>query len=500
MKTQTLRSLAFGGALALFSVVPVRAQQTPFFDKYVALGDSLTAGVESGCVVQRNQVNSFPAVLARVFGIDDFEQPLVQEIALTNPLVGVPCLGATFIPPSTISVGPVSQMGSPLNLFLQRPYDNLGMPGANVADLTQLRHGNPDGTTAEKSAALVLRNVPGSPFDGTNAVEQAGVLLAPVPNNIVTLWIGNNDVLGAATSGIVVDGVTVTTLADFTDSYAAILDAIDPVTSTMARANLPDVTAIPFTTTIPPVLVDPATRQPVIIGGQPVPLLGQGDDAFPCVPVAPDQGCPLPTGTLVTLPASSLLAQGIGIPVAAGGTGLPLPHGHIDATGAHAGVTLYPDEVAFLQQRVVEYNQVIASFDPIIVVDIYAIFNDIRARGFHIGGLTLTTTFVTGGIFSYDGVHPSTIGYTVIADEFIKALNLSGGAAIPRPDFSEVLFTPNVPAPTGSVRGGGPWGYNFELWRQVLTQTMPNMAVSLPSLAPERPTGNRGTRTVGPRD
>jgi hypothetical protein len=202
----------------------------------------------------------------------------------------------------------------------------------------------------------------------------------------------------------------------------------------------------------------------------------------------------------VTLPASALLAQRIGIPTAAGGTGLPLPHGHIDGSGAHAGVTLYPDEVALLQQRVVDFNEAIASFPPVIIVDIYGIFNDIRAHGYHVGGLTLTSTFVTGGIFSYDGVHPSTIGYTLITDEFVKALNAGGGVQIERPDFTSALFTPNVPAPSGSVRGGGPWGYNFDLWRQVLSQTMPQMTVQLPSASSERESGGRGTRALGPRD
>ncbi len=258
MKTKTLRSLALGGALALLAAAPAGAQE-PFFQQYVALGDSLTAGVESNCLVQRNQLNSFPAVLAQSFGMTNFQQPLVQEIALTSPLVGSPCLGAVFVPPSTISVAPVSQMGSPLNLLLPVPYNNLGIPGARVADLTELTHGDQHGTYIEQSAALVLRNVTGSPLDGTSAVQQANILLAPAPNNMVTLWIGNNDVLGAATSGIVVDGVTVTSLADFTSSYQAILDAIDPATAAMALANIPDVTAIPFTTTIPPVLVDPAT-------------------------------------------------------------------------------------------------------------------------------------------------------------------------------------------------------------------------------------------------
>ena len=314
MTQNIFRFVALGFALTLLSLADASAQI-----KYVALGDSLTAGWQSGCLVQRNQVNSYPAVLARQFGVTDFEQPLVQETALTDPM-GTACLGAIFIPPATISVGPVSQMGLPLNLLLPRPYDNLGLPGAEVKDLIHLTHGDPDGTDLEKISALVLRNVTGSPFDGTNAVQQADALIAGAlgDTTIVSLWIGNNNVLGASTSGIVVDGVTLTSAGGFRGpGYPDILAALLPA-DTFVAANIPDVTSIPFSTTIPPILVNPSTRQPVIINGSTVPLLGQGDSAYPCTPVPPDHGCGLPPGSLVNLPASALLGQGIGIPVAAG--------------------------------------------------------------------------------------------------------------------------------------------------------------------------------------
>jgi lysophospholipase L1-like esterase len=496
MKRTTFIALA--ATLALLAAGPAAAQ----FDKYVALGDSLTAGYQSNCLVQRNQVNSFPAVIARSLSITDFQQPLVQEIGLTSPLVGNPCLGATFIPPSTVTVVPVSQMGPPLNATLPRPYDNLGMPGANVADLTELTHGDPNGTSIQRIAALVLRNVTGSPFDGLSAVDEANILFASSGGSqLLTLWIGNNDVLGAATSGIVVDGVTLTPVDVFTAAYDAIVAAIPP-TVTIARANIPDVTAIPFTTTIPPVLVDPTTRQPVIIGGQMVPLLGQGDDAFPCTPVPPDQGCALPPGTLVTLPASSLLAQGIGIPVAAGGTGLPLPHGHVATDPTFLlvpGVTLYPDEVALLQDRVNAYNDVIAGADDGPLVDIHGFFEGIVEHGYEIGGITLTPSFLTGGIFSYDGVHPTSAGYAIVADQFIQAINEQAGTDIPRPDVAGILFQPNVPAPAGAVADGGMWGYSSRTW----TDAMALFGISaqattarVPRLAAPRPV-EHPTRTVG---
>jgi len=468
MKTRTLRSIVLASALALLAAGPAQAQ----FDKYVALGDSLSAGVESNCLVQRNQVNSFPAVLAGSLGIDGFEQPLVQELPLTNPLVGSPCLGPSFVPPASITVVPVSQTGAPLNAVLPRPYDNLGIPFAHASDLTQLKHSDPTGSDVERSAALVLRNITGSPFDGLSAVDEANILFASsTGSKLVTLWIGNNDVLGAATSGVVVDGVTVTPVDVFTSAYQAIVAAI-PADVLIARANIPDVTGIPFTKTIPPVLVDPTTRQPVIVNGAPVPLLGPGDAAYPCTPVPPDHGCALPAGTLVTLPASSLLAQGLGVPTAAGGTGLPLPHGQfVPPSTVVPGVLLYPDEVALLQSRTDAYNEVIAGADDGPLVDIHGFFEGVVANGYSIGGITLTSAFLTGGVFSYDGVHPSSAGYSIIADQFISAINAQAGTDIPRPDLAGILFEPNVPVTGGADVNAGPWGYDFSMWRGALSDS-----------------------------
>jgi hypothetical protein len=488
MKMRIVRSASLVLGLALLAL-PASAQK---FDQYVALGDSLTAGFESGCLVQRNQVNSFPAVIARATLVPDFEQPLVMEVPVQNP-PGTVCLGPVFIPPATLTVGPVSQMGPPLNTQLPRPYNNLGIPGIQVQEVMTLTHGDPNGTSLEQTSALVLRNVTGSPFDGTNAVQQADALIAPASTGttLATVWYGNNNTLGASTSGIIVDGITLISQADFQASYQAILANLLPTTR-LVLVNIPDVTAIPFSTTIPPVLVDPTTREPVVINGSLVPLLGPGDSAYPCTPVPPDQGCGLPPGTLVNLPASSLLAQGVGIPVAAGGTGLPLPLGFIDGQGVpHPGVLIYPDQHDLLHQRTVEYNEVIsaaAASAGATLVDAYAILGRVAVEGYEVGGIHLTASFLTGGIFSYDGVHPSSIGYTIVADETIKALNAQGTTVYAEPNFSDVLFTPNVPA-TGASGGvvAGPWGFTYDMWRGVLESVSSKAsAMVLPSV-PARP-------------
>ena len=148
MNKNIFRRVSLAAAVALIAALPsiARAQQ---FAQYVALGDSLTAGWQSGCLVQRNQLTNYPSQLASILFSGDFELPLVQEVALSDS--GAPqCRGAAFVPPASLTVVPMSEMDGPLNALLPRPYNDLAIPGADVADLTTMTHGDPNGTTFEK--------------------------------------------------------------------------------------------------------------------------------------------------------------------------------------------------------------------------------------------------------------------------------------------------------------------------------------------------------------
>ena len=479
-----LRSLGPAAAILALAAAPLSAQ----FTHYVALGDSLTAGVEGGCLVQRNQLASFPAVIANALNQTDFQQPLVQELGLTNPLVGAPCLGAV-LSGSSITVGPISQMGGPLNALLARPYNNLGIPGANVGDLVTLTHGNPNGgSTAVRFSALVLRNVPGSPFDGVNAVTEAN-LLGP---DLITLWAGSNDILGAATDGAV-------SARRHRDSAGRLRRELRVGAREHRGARTDDRRGQRSGRDRDPVHDDGAGAS--CVPGRPVAVLGPGNAAYPCEPVAPNHGCPVPDGTLVTLPASALLAQGIGVPVELGGTGQPLPDGQfVPPATVVPGVLLYPDEVAGIEEFVADYNAIIAAQIAGVggaVVDINAIFDEISAHGYHLGGINLSTAFLSGGIFSADGVHPSSIGYTIIANAFIQTMNFELGLEIPTPDFSHVLFTPNVPPSGAGVRGGGEWHYSLGMWRDLLERTgaARRFSIEMPVASAPRP-GRGGPRRV----
>ena len=367
-------------AVAVLAAAPAGAQTN--FTTYVALGDSLTAGMSNGALVETHQRRSYPALLAAQAGVSAFEQPLISEPGIPTELALV-----TLIPP--VVSAKATKQGAPLRLDLARPYNNLGVPASNVSDLlTRVTDGG-------GFHDLILRG------RGTALVQ--GLSLKPT---MVTLWIGSYDLLGAVVNGRAIEGVTLTPLASFKAAFQSVVDAIKASGASAVAANLPDVTTIPFANTIQPIVVSPTTGAPVRVNGQTVALLG------------PDG--PLPANSLITLAAAPLLLKGDGIPAALGGTGRALPD----------EVILDLGEVAAIRERVGQYNQVIAEICQgagFPVLDIHAFFADVAAQGYMVGGITLTNAFLSGGLFGYDGVHPTDLGYALIANEWIRLINSRGG-------------------------------------------------------------------------
>jgi lysophospholipase L1-like esterase len=390
-------------AAAFLGAAAVRADAQTNFTTYVSVGDSLAAGFESGSLVETHQNRSAPALIARQAGVQGFQQPLVSEPGIPPELTLVSLVPVPVIAPKAATAG------APKNLALARPYNNLAVPGATTVDaLTRT-------TDAGGLHDLILRGL------GTQ-VQQA-VALRPTA---ITLWIGNNDVLGAALRGRAIDGVTLTPTAVFRATYGQIVAALKTTSAFIVAANLPDVTTIPFVTTIRPYVVNPSTGAPVLVGGARVPLIGPSGS--------------LPSTALVTLAASTLLAQGIGIPTALGGTGAPLPD----------EVVLDPSEIAIIQDHVAANNQAIREIcgaANIPVLDVNALLRELATTGRHVGGITLNSAFLVGGVFSYDGIHPNDVGYALVANEFIRVINANGGS-LPPVDLGAVLGV------TGASAGG----------------------------------------------
>lgn len=362
------------------------------FTNYVAVGNSLTAGVQSGGLVDKFQNVSYPALIAEAARIAAFEMPLVSEPG-SPPLLEL----QQILPTPVIAPLPGPQ-GTPTNLAFPGIYNNLGIPRAKLHDLRVTR---PDPLDAY---GLVLRDT----LFGPTAIDQAVNAVA----SFLTAWMGANDILGSATSGT---DLLLTDAAFFEGEYRTAIDALNAASGAMVAANLPDITAIPFFTTIPWFVVDPVTRLPVLDpGSNVIPLIGPGP-------------APLSPGTLVTLLASDSLAIGVGIPAALpGGTDRPLPDFMI----------LNPTELANIQDRMTSFNTIIDSICTnrgVPVVDFFTFFNGIQANGVMLHGDKFTVDFISGGLFSLDGVHPSSLGYFIVAREFIKTINASFGASLPEP-------------------------------------------------------------------
>lgn len=409
-------------ALALLAVgasVPAQAQDTGSadFTRFVAVGDSLGAGFLSGGLVRGAQEDSVPALVARQATGQTIEQPLVSE-------PGIPAL-LRLVSLAPLQIVTLPGNGEPLNLGLPRPYDNLSVPGYRVGDALRTFTGNP-------VIDLILR--------GQGTQLQQALALQPT---FALVWLGNNDVLAAATSGRVIEGVTLTPVGQFRADYTTVVSALQGAGADLVLANLPDVTSIPFVTTIPPVVVNPATGEPVLgPGGQPIPLIG------PNGPLGPNDK--------VLLPASAALAQGIGVPAAVGGTGQPLPDSLVLSAG----------EVNAIQDRVNVFNGIIrdlATQSGSALADVNALLRQANAGGFNLGGITFTADYLTGGSFSLDGVHPSPLGYALAANEFVRAINAAYGADIPPVDLFPFVFgddasaIPSIPgaAATDFVFTGG---------------------------------------------
>lgn len=408
-------------------------------EQYVALGDGMTAGFADGCLHQDAQLASYASLLARqLSGRLSVRSPGFEQPLMTDP--GIPArleFGGSQSRESLARMAPRPGLGSPVNLTLPRPYDNLAVPGARAGDL--LRTSSDGGGFQD----LILRGL-------GSQVEQAP-LLEPT---LVSLWAGLGDVLGAAISGIVLDGVTMTPADRFSTDFHAIVQTL--VAGGVERgvvATVPRPTDLPFVRSLANVVIDSASGLPLEVDASPVPLTG------PEGPLAP--------GDFVLLSASPLLARGDGVSIELGGSGVPLPD----------EVVLSRAEAQQINRRVAEYNRVIrraAADVGFAVVEAEALFESWRRQGVSVGAEHFSSDYPSGGLFSLDGVHPSPLGHAFLANAFIEAIN-------------QVVETPIAPIRTSRLPGAGVLLRDGSAHRVVFTaRAMRNLRFGLGVPRPKR--------------
>lgn len=406
--------------------------------KYVAIGNSLTAGYQSGTLFYSAQIYAFPYLIAQQAGVE------ITGLKVSDPGLGGR-LEIKSLSPFTLYTNP--NTGSPINLSLPAPYQNLGIPGALTYDVLFA-------TNKDNCASAVFAGTPNPYFDlvlrnsALNLGTQLEQALAQNPT-LITLWIGNNDVLGYATSGGTAPSAP-TSATQFQQLFGGICNGIAQAGKQAVVANIPNVSAIPFFTTVGPQIALSTPWSQLAPSGV-VGLVYQKTGGT----IGVADSLSLLTGTnLVTLRGSSY-ASLLGQPTGKfyRDNNVPVPSG-VDTTkpfGFHPqnpwpnALILDSDEIQIANQAVTNYNGIIsatANNFGFAVVDINSVFNQIRANDFTGGtvfnGITFRTTFVTGGLFSLDGVHPTNQGQAIIANEFLKVINTKYNAQFPLIDVSTI--------------------------------------------------------------
>ncbi|MCZ8228910.1 SGNH/GDSL hydrolase family protein [Flavobacterium sp.] len=430
--------------------------------KYVALGDSYAAGYSDNALFKTGQEGSYANIIAQQFALaggGDFKTPFMADN------VGGLLLGGNVIAGTRLyfnGSAPVAVTGKPsteVTTKLTGPFNNLGVPGAKSYHLVAPGYGNVAGVAAGLANPYFAR------FATTVSTTVVADAVAQDPT-FFSLWIGGNDILGYATSGgtgkdqkgnlnpATYAGNDITDPNVFASAYSNIVNALTAKGAKGVVANLPYVTALPYFTTVPfnPVALSAAAATQLNAGyatynGGLQAMVNAGlltaaeatrrtinFKAGANAVVIVDSyltdrtsfGIPsyrhATAEDLVVLPASSFIGTLVGGNAAAvNGVSVPLADNWV----------LSKEEIAEVKVATDAYNVTIKSIADakgLAFVELKGVTDKLASGGIVYDGYNTTSTFVTGGMFSLDGVHPSPRGYAIIANLFTEAINAKYGA------------------------------------------------------------------------
>lgn len=442
-----------------FKVVPGTAD----FSNYVSIGNSLTAGYTDNALFISGQENSYPNILASLMkpaGGGDFKQPLMTDNigGFTNLGIAgkleLKIVNGSLTPVATVAQSPFT------SIVAAGPYNNVGIPGAKSYHLIAPGYGNVAGLAAGTANPYFARIAQ----SGSQSVLEY-VIGQPKAPTFFSLWIGNNDVLSYAVSGGVgVDQAGKTDPSKYGANDISDVNVVKGSINTVLNAlvvqkgskgviaNIPSVTSVPYFTTVPA-----------------KPIAGLSDVQVAALNSAQGYGAynaglgkAKAAGLITDAEYQSRLIRFVAGAVANGavmidkdltnlaGLGLPnyrqttakdmivftaasiLPLGYGTQIPLEDKWVLSEKEAAKAEAAVVKYNVAIADLAKVYnlaLVDTYTEMQKLSsASGIRYYGNTYTTTFVSGGTFSLDGIHLTGTGYAIIANMYVDAINSKYGS------------------------------------------------------------------------
>ncbi|MCP4143782.1 MAG: hypothetical protein GY752_00705 [bacterium] len=382
-----------------------------YFANYIAIGNSFTAGFQDGGLHVAGQSYSYPQQIASALGYPagSFVQPLINHPGIGSTDTGDPAFTASVLHWTGTSIGLIGETPTAEvpNLLLASswpvPYSNLGVPGATTNDILNCTDSSNSQSPGNGYFDFILRN---PTFGNVTMIDQA-INRGPT---LVTCWIGNNDILGGATSGepAVFDGVNgnITPPSVFQTMYEGILDKIAAETMLKSgwepmimTANIPSISSAPYF--MPQVVFE------AIMAGAGYPHTITYEE----------------TPEYVLFPALSFLD----------------PYNPVDLP---ASLTLDAAEVDIVESMVVAYNDIIAAAAAargIMVYDANAALAGMTAvQKTHFLALLPAAgydvaTAASMTEFSLDGIHPNSHGYSLVAQGFLDLINGAFGTEFEAP-------------------------------------------------------------------
>jgi len=362
---------------------------------------------------------------------------------------------------------------------LSGSFQNLGVPGAKSYHLMAPGYGN---------VAGILQGTSNPYFVRFSSSENATVIADATGQDptFFSLWIGNNDMLGYATSGG--SGVDQTGnmnpetygANDITDPnlFAAIYSQqVDALTGNGAKGvlfNLPEVTSIPYFNTVPTRVIplDATTAamlnsqfEPynnlILPGLQAAGIISSDEAQMRKVNFVSGQNFPIMSDDELTDISNILMGPPFNLPVETArllgqlrqvndddlivltassviGT-IPNSNNPLEIIGISIPLedqwVLTKKEQNRVKQATQAYNITIKSVADsrgLAFVDVNQALQRVANEGIPYDGGILTAQFVTGGTFSLDGVHPTPKGYAYITNLAIDAINRTYDATIPK--------------------------------------------------------------------
>ena len=367
----------------------------PLFDRYVSMGNSITAGFQSGGINDSTQQQSYAVLLAHAMRSPFFVP------SLTKP--GCPPPYTNVFTGARVPSPPGYPVSSGTTCFLRGivassppPYvSNTAVPGAEVIDIFN----NLDATSHANQLTQII-------LGGLTQVQ----MMRRANPTFVSVWIGNNDVLGAATnSANAGDSTLITPVATFQTNYGNVVDSVEAAGPRGAvLIGVANVTAIPF-----------FSRGSTYLGAK------LANQLPPTMTVTAN--CAPPRGDSVLVPFT-FGATLVGTAAAGAPTTL-------DCTEVQ---TVQPAELVKLVTTVAAFNTFISAqatahgwayFDPNPSLDSLGTVAT-AVRPFPLIGQPCSAN-PFGTAFSCDGVHPSAATHRLIAQKLRDAINAAYTTDIP---------------------------------------------------------------------